>query len=266
MRRLPPAPLRLATLAGAMALALASLPGTADAQFGIMDRAKRKVEEAAARKVVGERAGGERGPAFNDRVLEITGERVDQLVRGLKAEVVVRDREAAAERAAAARQEAAKAFEARAAACARKYEQEGQQLALRMTSLMYRAQAEAAGGKGVKEATSDSLSQVTRKMETVQARAQAECGASAAGGDAQFAAATGPQGSDPIGTGARASGLGQEQYAILRERACAWLHARDGRTGQYVYTAGERDVLKQRATELGALRRACGAGDESDEG
>jgi hypothetical protein len=65
-------------------------------------------------------------------------------------------------------------------------------------------------------------------------------------------------GAEPEAEGARAAGLKVEQYAVLRERAAAWVLARDGRTGRYAFAPGERAALERRAGALAPYRALLG--------
>ena len=76
----------LRTVLAACALAAAIVPGPAGAQIGGF--IKKKVGDRIADKVLGEQQGS---PKFTGTVLEIDGDRLDQLIRGIDAEVAARD-------------------------------------------------------------------------------------------------------------------------------------------------------------------------------
>ena len=76
----------LRTVLAACALAAAIVPGPAGAQIGGF--IKKKVGDRIADKVLGEQQGS---PKFTETVLEIDGDRLDQLIRGIDAEVAARD-------------------------------------------------------------------------------------------------------------------------------------------------------------------------------
>ena len=74
----------LALIAGAHVAA----PSPASAQLGRIHQEKvgDKVADRVAGKVLGEDAGSAKAPKFSATVLEISGERIDQVLRGLDAE------------------------------------------------------------------------------------------------------------------------------------------------------------------------------------
>ena len=73
-----------AALAAALAAILALTPAPASAQLGGF--IKKRAADAVADKVLGQQ-GNSREPKFSSTVLEINGERLDQLLRGVDAEV-----------------------------------------------------------------------------------------------------------------------------------------------------------------------------------
>ena len=237
--------LRAALLAGA---ALTLAPDAAHAQFGGL---RKRLED----RVLGQGATAQRAPAFDDRVLEITDARLDQLLRGLKAEQAV-----------AARQEQANAADnARAAEYERKQEAYGRctdpytKELLRYTGmtmgLAFAAKREQDKTGKVGGPMQDSLKAVTDRMVKVKDGMVAKCGEGP--GEAPFDAMAGDD-TDPEALGARAAGLKAEAYAVLRERAAAFVLARGGRAGSYAYVAGERAALERRAGDLAAFRKLLG--------
>ena len=236
---------RAALLAGA---ALTMAPDAAHAQFGGL---RKRLED----RMLGQGTTAQRAPTFDDRVLEITDARLEQLLRGLKAE-----------QAAVARQEQANAAEnARAAEYEKKQEAYGKcaepytKELLRYTGmtmgLAFAAKREQDKTGKVGGPMQDSLKAVTDRMVKVKDGMVAKCGEGP--GEAPFDA-MGGEGSDPEAMGAKAAGLKSEQYAVLRERAAAFLLARGGRTGSYVYVAGERTALERRSGDLAAFRKLLG--------
>lgn len=113
----PRRPVLLALLAGL----LAATPAVADAQLGGF--LKKKVGDRVADKVLGQdQASSERrgvDPTFDEDLLEITDARIDQLLRGLKAEAAAG---AAAMRAQAEAKQKAPARRAAYAAAKKKYD------------------------------------------------------------------------------------------------------------------------------------------------
>jgi hypothetical protein len=243
---------RAALLAGALALVLA--PDAAHAQLGGL---KRRLGEKVGRAVLGEEpAARSAAPAFSDRVLQIDDARFDQLLRGLRveaAEAQKSERAQAAENAKMAEQE--KKNEAYAG-CSEPYAKEllrytGMTMGLALAAKREQDRTGKVGGP-----MQDSLQVVTARMMKVTDDMVAKCGEGPK--ESSFDAVSDSEGTDPEALGARASGLKAEQYAVLRERAAAFLQARGGSTGSYVYAAGERALLERRASELAPFRKLLG--------
>ena len=243
---------RPALLAGAALVALAALaPVRAEAQFGGL---RKKLEQQMQRSVLG---GGEQkpdaAPAFSDRVLEITDARLVQVVAGLKAEAALAERDAKGQAEANARY---KAWEARNEAygrCVEPFKNELLKGTGRMMLLAVAAKREETKHGAVSPALRDSVAAVTKRMEATGEALKAKCGESP--GESPSEAAGDDGAPSPEAAGAKAAGLKVEQYAVLRERVVAWLHARDGNAGRYAFAAGERAALQGRAGELGAFRK-----------
>ena len=243
---------RAAVLTGAALLVLA--PDAAHAQLGGL---KRRLGEKVGKAVLGEESAGKSAaPAFSDRVLQIDDARFDQLLRGLKveaAEAQKSERAQAAENAKMAEQE--KKNEAYAS-CSEPFAKEllrytGMTMGLALAAKREQGKTGQAGGP-----MQDSLQVVTTRMMKVKDEMVARCGEGPK--ESSFEAVSESEGTDPQALGARASGLKAEQYAVLRERAAAFLQARGGSTGSYVYAADERALLERRASELAAFRKLLG--------
>ena len=225
-------------------------PAPAQAQLGGL---KRRLEQQMGKAVLGEEGG--RAPKFDDRVLEITDARLEQLLRGLKAEqaaVAKQEQAYAAENARAAEQE--KKNEAYGK-CAEPYTKELLRYTGMTMGLALAAKREQDRTGKVSGPMQDSVKAVTTRMQKVAADLAAKCGNEPS--ESSFDA-MGGEGSEPEAMGAKAAGLKEEQYAVLRERAAAFLLARGGRTGSYVYVAGERAALERRAGDLAAFRKLLG--------
>jgi hypothetical protein len=239
---------RAALLTGAALVMLA--PDAAHAQLGGL---KRRLGEKVGKAVLGEEsAGRSAAPAFSDRVLQIDDARFDQLLRGLKveaAEAQKSERAQAAENAKMAEQE--KKNEAYAG-CSEPFAKEllrhtGMTMGL---ALAAKREQDKTGKAGPMQ---DSLQVVTARMIKVKDDMVAKCGEGPK--ESSFEQAADQEGTDPQSLGARASGLKSEQYAVLRERAAAFLQAKGKSTGSYVYAADERALLERRASELEAFRK-----------
>jgi hypothetical protein len=244
---------RAALLVGALALMLA--PDAAHAQLGGL---KRRLGEKVGKAVLGEEsAGRSAAPTFTDRVLEIDEARLDQLLRGLKveaAEAQKSERAQAAENAKMAEQQ--KRNEAYAG-CSQPYAKELLRYTGMTMGLALAAKREQDKTGKMSGPVQDSLQAVTARMIKVKDDMVAKCGEGPK--ESSFDAMSGSdEGTDPQALGARASGLKTEQYAVLRERVAAFLAARDGRTGSYVFAAGERALLDRRAAELAPFRKLLG--------
>jgi hypothetical protein len=247
--RLSPRSTRAALLAAAATLVLA--PDAAHAQFGGL---KRRLEEKVGKAVLGEESGKGGAPAFSDRVLQIDDARFDQLVKGLKveaAEAAKEERAQAAENAKEAERE--KKNEAYGA-CAEPFAKQLLGLTGQTMGLAFAVKREQEKTGKQTGPMRDSLDAVTARMIKVKDALVAKCGAEPP--ESSFEAVSGgEEGSDPEALGARAAGLKSEQYAVLRERVAAFLKARGGRTGSYVYAAGERALLERRAAELAPFKK-----------
>jgi hypothetical protein len=248
MRSLRPSA-RAAFLAGVAVIVLA--PDAAHAQLGGL---KRRLGEKVGKAVLGEEtAGRSAAPAFSDRVLQIDDARFDQLVRGLRVEAAESqksERAQAAENAQMAEQE--KKNEAYVG-CVEPFAKEllrytGMTMGLALAAKREQGKTGTAGGP-----MQDSLQVVTARMIKVKDAMVAKCGEEPK--ESSFDAVSEQEGTDPQALGARAAGLKAEQYAVLRERAAAFLQARGKGTGSYVFAADERALLQRRASELEAFRK-----------
>jgi hypothetical protein len=244
---------RLASLTG---VALASLvtvaPVRAEAQFGGL---RKKLEQQVQKTVLGgDDQQAAAAPAFSDRVLEITDARLGQVVAGLKAEAALAERDAKGQAEVDARY---KAWEARSEAygkCAEPFKSELLKGTGRMMVLAVAVKREEAKNGAASPALRDSVAVVTNRMKATSETLKAKCGESPGDAPADLAG-DGDDAPSPESVGAKAAGLRVEQYAVLRERVVAWLHARNGNSGRYAFAAGERAALEARAGELGAFRK-----------
>jgi hypothetical protein len=249
MRQLPRL-LHVALLCGA-ALALLA-PDTAHAQLGGL---RRRMEERMAKTVMGEDASrSNAAPAFSDRVLEISDARLEQLVKGLRAESAETEKHAREMKAMDARAaEHEKAKEAYGT-CTEPYTKQMMRMTGMTMGLALAAKREQDKTGRVSPATEDSVKAVTARMTKLKDDMVAKCGEGP--GDSPFdAMQEDAEGSDPESIGAQAAGLTRDQYAVLRERVAAWLQSRDGKTGRYAFAAGERATLEKRAGDLAAFRK-----------
>lgn len=320
---------RRSVLIALAAAAAMLLPAPADAQIGGF--IKRRVENAVANKVLGE--GSERrapAPKFDEQVLEITGARLDQLLRGVEAEEAAlksaREAEARAKQQGEARRAAYEAerreYDRKAAeheVAARKY-MECQMGALgsgmraagapspAMTKVMQRM---AALPDAEREALQERIEARQEQMQAAEARGDKATQARLAGemdadlqktagislADLQAASAQssvgvaalqaegakcGPEPVPPVEpqdptqvtidvrdsvrtAAVKASGLGESQYSILRERVAAWLAGKEKKRplGNYGFTDGELAVLDERHAALKARQRAL-LGEDRD--
>jgi hypothetical protein len=249
MRKLPRL-LHVALLSGAALVLLA--PDTAHAQLGGL---RRRMEERMAKAVLGEDASKSNAtPTFNDRVLEISDERLEQLVKGLKVEAAAaekQERENKAMDAKAAEHE--KAQEAYGK-CSAPYTKQMMDMTGKIMAFGILAKREESKTGKISPATNDSLTAATARMTKLKDEMIAKCGEGP--GDSPFdAMKEGGEGSDPEAAGAKAAGLTRDQYAVLRERVTAWLRSKDGKTGQYAFAAGERATLEKRAGDLAPFRK-----------
>lgn len=237
-------------LALAVLLALAAAPMPAHAQLGGL---RRRLEQKIGLQ---EQQGSERAPAFSDRVLEITDARLDQLVKGLRVEQAeetkLAQRNAAHDAKAAEQERRGEAY----AACAQPFQKDLLRYTGMMMGLSVAAKREQDKTGSRTGPMQDSLTAVTQRMQKTKDAQVAKCGEEPP--ESTFEAMGSEEGSDPQALGARAAGLTAEQYAVLRERAAAFVHARGGRTGSYVFAAGERAALERRAGELGAFGSLLG--------
>ena len=236
---------RAALLAGAV---LTLTPDAAHAQFGGL---RKRLED----RMLGQGATAQRAPTFDDRVLEITDARLEQLLRGLKAEQAAAAKQEQANAAENARMAEAEKRNEAYGKCADPYTKELLRYTGMTMGLALAAKREQDRTGKVTGPMQDSVKAVTTRMQKVAADLEAKCGPSP---EQPSFDAMGGEGSDPEAMGAKAAGLKAEQYAVLRERAAAFLLARGGRTGSYVYVAGERAALERRAGDLAAFRKLLG--------
>jgi hypothetical protein len=238
-------------LPGALLLLLA--PAAAEAQFGAI---RRRVESQIGRSVLGQPAAQPDTPAFSDRVLEITDARIDQLVAGLRVEAAAAERTRREQSAADARDAAYERAQEAHARCTDKYTSQlmRQTTALLGLSIAAKAEQDRTGRTG--GTMQDSLRATMARVQTLNAQMKTQCGDGP--GPAPFEAMGADGDDDGEVRAARAAGLAPAQYAVLRERAAAWLLAQGGRAGRYTFAAGERAALERRATALAPFRAVLG--------
>ena len=233
----------------AAAVTLVSVPADAHAQFGGL---KRRIGEQVTKAITGEQGESSAAPTFSARVLEIDDARIAQLVRGLGVEAAQAER---SEREQAAEDARRAEYDKRAeaySACGEPFAREQLKHAGMMMGLTLAAKREQDQKGAVSRSLQDSVAAVTARMKKLAESQQAKCGEAPA--EPSFDEMGGAEGSDPESAGAKAAGLSAEQYAVLRERVAAYVQARDGRTGRYAFTAGERAAIDRHARELAAFR------------
>lgn len=231
----------------AIAAALLLAPTAGHAQLGGL---KRRIGEQLTKAVTGEPQSNA-APAFSDRVLEITDARLERLAVGLRAESAAAERQRAdqaVENAKAdAYQKAADAY----GACSEPYAKAMLRYTGMTMGLMLAGKREQSKTGAVSRATEDSLKAVTARVTKARDEMTAKCGAPPV--EPSFAGMDG-EGTDPESVGAKAAGLTGEQYAVLRERVAAYVRARDGRTGRYAFTAGERAAIDRNGALAGVRK------------
>jgi hypothetical protein len=249
-----PLPRRALLVVAALA---ALLPVRAEAQLGGL---RKKIEKQMQKAVLGpDEAKPNAAPTFTDRVLEITDARLNQLVAGLKAEAALAERES---RAQAATDAQYKAWEARSEAygrCAEPFKDEMLKGTGMMMGLALAAKREEQKQGSVSPALRDSIAAVTARMQKAGEAMKAKCGDEPGPSPFEATSADGADGAaDAESVGAKAAGLTRDQYAVLRERVAAFVHARGRGTAGYVFASGERDVLGRRGGELAAYGKLLG--------
>ncbi len=232
-------PLLRAALLPAAACTLAAAPtGAAHAQRGLMGAIKRRVGEEVVAGAGGGRSAA--APAFDERVLEITDARLDQLLAGLRAEAAARDSARRGTATELARRDGERQrYEA--------YQRCGEPFRTRNLALVNAAAAAAAAGKR------DSAAALMARTNAVEQQKAAACGPEPdepAFGEMGGAASAG----DPFDAAAARARLRRDQYAILRERVVAFLGARGRDAGPFVFAPAERAALERRAADFAPYR------------
>lgn len=261
-------------------LALTAATATAQIRLG---KVKTAVTGAVLPSAVSSQAGSgvkTGNVAFDDRVLEITPERLDQFMAGLAAEsdmaakVDAQDLEAidrANEAADATYRKELAAYEGRkqehdrcSGAIAKDL---GKQLAPDLPTESDRAKLEAVGARIKAARDAGNMAEVMRLMDSLQAvinpaaqrttarssaataRAQAECGSIPV--EPRRAARVNPlTWNDVVVAGQKASGMTSEQYQIFRERVAPYVMSQ-GKSSTMMYTASEVDALRSKSEALG---------------
>jgi len=271
--------LLVSTIIAALLLLLFAA-STASAQIKLGGKLKAAAAKTLPAAVTPAAGGVKTGTVtFDERVLEITAERLDQFMAGLDAEaemaakVNAQDLEAidrANATAAAANEKDLDAYEARKAqhdkctgAISKDLEK---QMASNTPTEQDRAKLEAVAGriKAAKEAgnmtevkrlmdslvaaTNPTAMRMTAASNNAVARASSECGAEPVrpASPSRKSALTW---SDVTSAGSRASRMQPEQYAIFRERVVPFVLS-GGKSSDMMYTPSEMDALKSKLDAL----------------
>jgi len=261
-------------------LSLCFLAGTASAQIKLGGKLKGAAAKALPAAVAPATGGVKTGAVtFDERVLEITPERLDQFMAGLDAEQEMVARMNAQDLDAIDRANAAAdaAYDKEMAAYDAKVKEHQKctgaitkdlekQIAPDMPVEGDRAKVEAVAAriKAAKEAGNttemrrliDSLVAVsnpaamrmTAATNNAVARAGSECGARPVE-PASPARKTALTWNDVTNAGAKASRMNSEQYAILRERVVPYVLS-NGKSSDMMYTPSELNALKEKSEAL----------------
>ena len=240
--------LRGALLIGAALLVLA--PASAQAQFGGL---RKKLERQVERAVIGEPSAAEpTAPAFTDRVLEITDARLGQMLAGLRAEAAQAERDAKAQAESDAAHARTQARIDAYGRCAEPFGEAQLRDAAASMALAIAAQREQNTKGAVSPTVRDSLAAVMKRLDAADSTLKATCGEAP---DTSPFAAMEDDAPSAETVGAKAAGLGEQQYAVMRERLAAYVQGqrRGARMGRYVFTPEERTALERRMAELAAF-------------
>ena len=269
-------------VAAIILIALSANPATAQIKLG--SRIKGAVSGAASGAVTGGVSGGgvkTGNVTFDDRVLEITAERLDQFMLGLEAETEMAARVnaqdlAALDRANAAAEAAYDKDMAAYDAATNKHDKctgaiskdLEKQMAPGMASMQQdRAKMEAVAVrvKAAKDAGNmtevrrlvDSLSaavnpgsqRMVAQTNAATARASSECGATPTKPEspARISPLTW---NDVVSAGQKASRMSAEQYQIFRERVAPYVVSQ-GKSSNMMYTSSELGALQSKSDALG---------------
>lgn len=210
-------------------------------------------------------------PEYDDRVLEITDARINALLRGLRAEEERRPALEAAYKKNADDRAAAQVAQRRqsqqindAQTCLTNspefraiYGDTAAQRRVARRIEAARERGDQAMVKRLEDSTAMAMMPVDPNVAMGLITAQQRC----AGNPALYAAPTGPAPAPEIQTrlpdslriiGIGASGLTEDQYAVLRERALAflWIDDAERRNPSYAFGSGELSALQSRRNDL----------------
>jgi len=263
---------------------LALTTDTATAQIKLGSRIKSAASGAVSGTVTGGTAGGSLqtgNVTFDERVLEITPERLDQFMLGLEAEVAMAakvnaqdldaiDRANAAattayEKEMAAYEAAVKKHDACTGAISKDVEKQmapgmdnAQQDRARMEAVAARVKAAKDAGNmtevrrlvdSLAAAVNPGAQRMVAQSNAAAERASSECGAipTKPESPARISPLTW---SDVISAGQKASRMNVEQYQIFRERVAPYVVSQ-GKSSNMMYTSSEVGALKSKSDALG---------------
>jgi hypothetical protein len=270
-------PARAAVFGLALGAALLAAPATAaHAQFGGLlkraaaaaaEKAGAGAKDAAAGKA-GERAGiaAPTGGALDASLLDITPERLDAFVAGMRGPVEGARRRVAAEAAYKAWTTAKADFSAKDAAhdaCEKSFLQTAtpqlnsavlkrmSRVGERLPQLaMRQSQAQAAGNTRLADQLQDSLTVLGAEYQELQTPGITKACGAPPRRPSDTRPAEGPRADDPAFRPALPAGMTPTQFGLLRERVAAWLLATDKR---YTYSDQEQQALESRRAALAPL-------------
>jgi hypothetical protein len=266
-----PHPARVA-LAASLGVALLAAPAAAHAQFGgLLKRAAAAAAEKAGEKS-GVRGAAEQGGgaapagALDASLVDITPERLDAFVAGMRGPVEGARRRVAATAAQEAWRTAKVDFVSRQSArdaCLKTFAQRAtpvmsnaavrrmSQVGERLPQLaMQQSQAEAAGNTQRAEQLRDSLDVLTGQYFELQYPGSTRACGTPPRRPSETPPPEGPKADDPAFRPALPAGMTPTQFGLLRERVAAWLLASDKR---YTYGDQERQALESRRAALAPL-------------
>lgn len=279
VNRLDVAALVAMIVAAMILLALTASTATAQIKLG---KVKTAVTKAVIPAAVSPSSGGgikTGNVTFDERVLEITAERLDQFMAGLEAESVMAakvngqdldaiDRQnAAAEAAYDKAKEAYDAKEKEYERCSGKITKDMEkQMAPDMPTEKDRAKLESVAARIKSAKDAGNMTEVRRLMDSLVAAtnpASQRLTATANAGTARVGSECGTMPVEPrsparinpltwndvIAAGQKASGMSFEQYQIFRERVAPYVLSQ-GKSSDMMYTSSEVDALKSKSDAL----------------
>jgi hypothetical protein len=223
---------------------LAAVPADADAQFGLMNKAKAKAKEMA-------QGPAKRAPApeFDGRVLEITEARVGQLLKGLETERSVMD--ANTPKGLAAWREREKAA----------YEERKRDYAAKTAGFTKELAAwEAKAGPVNKCRDAVDKKYASNPRDARKAKEYDACGDPGVGPARPDVPepqppASSPDEQDPVAAGAKGAGMTEDQYSIMRERVAYLVSikadfSKAKQATSYGFADSEADAVRARLVDL----------------